>query len=147
MKRYRFRLEQVLRVRKIQEDQARAAVVEARVQADQAAAALLRRVEDYDAHSHGAVGMSAASAAGFLATRALHDLKAQAVLSARETEAGAQDVVGARLAEWSEAARRVSALERLDERRREEYELELRRDEDAQVDDLVVSRQRAQVRS
>jgi flagellar export protein FliJ len=114
------------------------------VQANEAAAVVARRVEDYEAHS---LGGSAVTAAGFLASRSLHELKAQGILAARDVEAVAWDAVSERLHDWSGAAQRVSALERLDERRREEYELELRRDEDAQVDDLVVSRQRATVRS
>jgi flagellar export protein FliJ len=138
VKRYRFRLEQVMRVRRIQEDQARSLVVEARTRAADAAAVTLRRIEAYESHSSAGATVDAA---GFLASRALHEAKAQAVLNAQVEEMEAREVVAQRLDGWSEAARRVSALERLDERRREEYDIELRRDEDAQVDDLVVSRQ------
>ena len=140
MKRYQFRLEKVMKVRRIQQDQARAGVVEARRRADEAVAESARRL---DAYATCPAPSTAVPAAAFLAARALHELKAQALVIARDGEEAAWEVVSLRLDEWSDAARRVSALERLDARRREEYALELRRDEDAQVDDLVVSRARA----
>ena len=140
MKRYQFRLEKVMKVRRIQQDQARAGVVEARRRADEAVVESARRL---DAYATCPAPSTAVPAAAFLAARALHELKAQALVIARDGEEAAWEVVSLRLDEWSDAARRVSALERLDARRREEYALELRRDEDAQVDDLVVSRARA----
>jgi flagellar biosynthesis chaperone FliJ len=45
-----------------------------------------------------------------------------------------------RLVDWSHTARRVEALERLDGRRRDEYSVEERRDEDRTVDEMVSGR-------
>ena len=49
-------------------------------------------------------------------------------------------VVDERRAEWAAARQRVAALERLEERRRDEHAIEVRRAEDRLVDDLVVAR-------
>ena len=43
-------------------------------------------------------------------------------------------------ARWTVSAQRVSSLERLDERGQAEHEIEVRRDEDRVVDDLVTGR-------
>ncbi len=50
--------------------------------------------------------------------------------------------MAARRAEWADAAMRVAALERLDERRRNAHRREALRDEIVTADDLVTSRRR-----
>src|SRR5207247_9557935 len=68
------------------------------------------------------------------------DSAAGAVDVARIAHREALDVVDARRADWAAARRKVAALERLEERRREEHAVEVRRAEDRLVDDLVVAR-------
>lgn len=137
MNRYRFRLEPVLRVRRIEQDTAQAGVVAARRDFDAAESDLHRSVDRYRARpeTHGP-----SSAAAWLAGRAGTELTAATVIAAgtrRELAAG-------RVAEQQEALqaarRRVAALERLDERRREEHALAAQREEATDVDELVTSR-------
>ena len=68
------------------------------------------------------------------------DNAAGAITVARGEYRQALAVVEERRAEWAEARRRVAALERLEERRRDEHAIEVRRAEDRLVDDLVVAR-------
>lgn len=137
MKKYRFRLDQVLRVRRIQEEQARHEVLRARHAADEAVATTEARLSSYRDFEQAPGPQSLAS---HRADRTLHELRADAVRGARSRENTAKAVVADRLGLWSQAAQKVSGLERLDERRREEYDVEAKRDEDRTVDDLVVSR-------
>jgi flagellar export protein FliJ len=68
------------------------------------------------------------------------DSAAGAVELARIAHRESLDVVDDRRADWAATQRRVAALERLEERRREEHALHARRDEDRLVDDIVVAR-------
>jgi flagellar export protein FliJ len=137
VKRYRFRLEQVLRVRRIQEEQARL-----RVHAAQ------REVVTADAHVASRLASYAATAAttvrgdrsALMSARASAELSARAVEHARTAAGQARAVHADRLDQWSGAAQRVEALERLEERRRAEYAVEEQRDIDRSVDDLVSGR-------
>ena len=137
MKRFRFRLEHVLRVRNVQEDMARAELLGANRAAHDAAARVEARLADYTTRTipRGAHSYEAFERALFLA-----DTAAGAVKVARNDYLDALDVVHARRADWHDARRRVSALERLEDRRRAEHELEMRRAEDRLVDDMVVAR-------
>jgi flagellar export protein FliJ len=137
MKKYRFRLEQVLRVRRLEEERARAAVLVARREADVSAGRVRDRIAAY--HSFEPAAGPVASAR-LLADRALHTLRADAVEVARGREAEAWKVVADRLQVWSGAAQKVAALERLDERRRADHALAARREDDLVVDDLVTVR-------
>ncbi len=137
MKRYRFRLEKVLRVRRLQEEQQRARVLEARAEADRAGAAVEEAVERYRvaAHAHGRM-----SAEELRRHQQLHELQAMAVQAARQHEAAALDLLAVRVAGWQEADVRVKVLERLDARRRAEHALEAQREAERTVDDLVTAR-------
>ncbi len=143
MKRFRFRLEQVLRVRRIQEDRERAALLAANRAAHEAAMRVEASLAEYRTRSfpEGAQTYEAFERALFML-----DTAASAVELSRRAHRDALAVVEQRRAEWIEARRRVQALERLEERRRAEHELENRRAEDRLVDDLVVARHAGVVR-
>ncbi len=137
MKRFRFRLEQVLRVRRLQEDLARASLMHANRQARAAAELVNARIADYAAASRpdGAQTYEAFNRIQFELDHA-----AGAITVAREEYREALAVVDHHRADWSAARQRVAALERLEERRRDEHAVEARRAEDRLVDDLVVAR-------
>jgi flagellar export protein FliJ len=68
------------------------------------------------------------------------DSAAGAVELARIAHRESLGVVDDRRGNWAATRRRVAALERLEDRRREEHALQARRDEDRLVDDIVVAR-------
>jgi flagellar FliJ protein len=136
MKRYRFRLEQVLRVRRVQEEQAKQRVHAAQREVIRADEIVEERLESY---RRGNTSLSG-SQQSFMAQRTLVELRALAVERSREHAVDARVVHNDRLVDWSHEARRVEALERLDVRRRDEYSIEERRDEDRTVDEMVSGR-------
>lgn len=139
MKRYQFRLAQVLRVRRIEEERERAALLAKRRQELEATMRADERQTAYA--SVGAVPV-ALPAHRFLVERGRREIAAASLAAAiAERQMAAAATVAAQV-DWSRSAQRVSALERLEERARDEYQLEIRRDEDAAVDDLVVFRTR-----
>jgi len=137
VKRFRFRLEQVLRVRRIQEDRARAELLAANRAAHDAAVRVEACISEYRTRSfpEGVQPYADYERALFFL-----DTAASAVELARRAHRDALAVVDERRNEWMDAHRRVHALERLEERRRAEHEIENRRAEDRLVDDLVVAR-------
>ncbi len=137
MKKYRFRLESVLRVRRIQEEVARGAMARAAAEVVAADAALA-------ASRHHLAELVARPLPGDLPG---WQLRRDLVLAgASEVAGSAAGLEAARLAhrqrqeELAGARRRVRALERLDERRRAEHAVEAARQDDRTVDDLVTSR-------
>lgn len=137
MRRYRFRFEHVERVRRIQEEQARAELLASRQRLMQAGADLSRASDTYEARRSGS-GLSAAS--DFRSARDRDALLTAAVVAARVAESNALLVVNQRLDAWTEAASAVSAMERLDERMRERHAADEAREEQAELDDLVAPR-------
>jgi flagellar protein FliJ len=137
LKRFRFRLEQVLRVRRLQEDMARAALQHANLDARRAADAVNARIEEYGAAAR---PEGAQTYDTFNRMQSHLDNAAGAITVARGLYLQALGVVEERRAEWAAARQRVAALERLEQRRRDEYDIEARRAEDRLVDDLVVAR-------
>ena len=137
MKRFRFRLEQVLRVRRVQEDMARAALLHAHREARAAAESVNARIADYAAASR---PNGAQSYEAFNRMQFDLDNAAGAIAVARAEYRQALDVVDRHRADWAAARQRVAALERLEQRRRDEHAIEVRRAEDRLVDDLVVAR-------
>ena len=137
MKRFRFRLEQVLRVRRLQEDMARAELMHAHREARAAADRVNSRIAEYS---------NAPRPSGEQAYDEFHriqfrlDNAAGAVTVARAGYRHALGVVDDRRADWAAARQRVAALERLEDRRRDEHAIEVRRADDRLVDDLVVAR-------
>lgn len=137
MKRYRFRLEPVLRVRRNEQDVARSVVLAARAAVASETVALDERDRAYAAAltAHGT-----RSAADFRYEQAHRSALANAVLDQRRRLAQAEQGVEAAGAAWTAAAARVGALERLDERSRAEHTARALREDELTVDDLVVSR-------
>src|SRR4051812_4956707 len=137
MKRFKFRLHSVLRVRRIQEDQARARLLTANVAAQQAGLVVDARVARYHDLDRPA-GLQ--HEPDFARTWFSLDAAAGAIDVAREQQIEALAQVASRRSEWSEASMRVAALERLEERQRALHAIEAQRDEARTTDDLVVSR-------
>jgi len=137
MKRFRFRLDQVLRVRQVQEDRARNELLSANRDAHMAAARVEDRLTDYAGRS---MPTGPQPYAEFERALFLLDSGAAAVGTARASHRASLEVVDARRVEWTDARRKVAALERLEERRRLEHAIEMQRAEDQLVDDLVVAR-------
>jgi hypothetical protein len=115
MKRYRFRLDQVQRVRRIQEDLAASIADRDRpfgsLTADQLGA--LRLVWDAELRAMG--------------------LAQDAVTAGIEHTAAARGI-------WGQSHQRVRALELLDERQRAEHRVEVDRSEAGRIDDIIVAR-------
>ena len=137
MKKYKFRLETVLKVRTTQEDLARAALAHANLRVSNADALLAAKASRYSSMAM-AGGMRSTSA--FLSERFVHEMAARSVKQAETIrEEAVREAAEARLS-WSQAAQEVSVLERLDERRRAEHDAENVRQADIEVDDIVVGR-------
>jgi flagellar export protein FliJ len=137
VRRYRFRLEQVLRVRRQEQDAARGAVLAATARTQAEAQALVERDEAYTT-ALGTPGPR--SAADFVRVQQHRAALGRAVLDQRSRVQGAESCLEQARAGWSAAAMRVGALERLDERQRAEHTARAAKEEEMVVDDLVVSR-------
>jgi flagellar biosynthesis chaperone FliJ len=137
MKRYQFRLETVLRVRRIEEERQLAALAAARRAAIAAERAAVDCLQHYQSLATPGLRVAAPE---FVGRRGRLGIAATSVRDADATHARALDAAAAQRERWSEAAQRVSSLERLDERDRAEHQIEVRRDEDRTVDDLVTGR-------
>ena len=137
MKRYRFRLEPVLRVRRREEDAARGAVLAATVLTRAEAEALAARDQAY---ADGTGAQQIRSAADFVFVQQHRAALGRAVLDQRRRLQEAELALEQARAGWTAAAARVGALERLDERQRAEHTARARKEEEMVVDDLVVSR-------
>jgi flagellar FliJ protein len=138
VKRYKFRLVQVLKVRRIELDRAEAEV--ARARADVATAA--RRTADREATYRTLARQSSADTMAELTTvRQQQRLVADAIVAARVAEQVAGQELDLRLAEWTEADKKVRLLEQLDERHRARHQADMLAEEQQVLDDLVTSRQ------
>jgi flagellar export protein FliJ len=137
VKRYRFRLEPVLNVRRTQRDLAVAGVSAAQAAASDEALALAQRDLAYSA-GLGSVGTR--SAAQFLGEQAHGTALAAAVLDGRRRVAAAAVAVDQARSVLTTAATKVGALERLETRQLAEHTAATLREEDLVVDDLVVAR-------
>jgi flagellar protein FliJ len=139
MKKFSFRLQSVLRVRRIQEDLARAGLLNANAAAREAALVVGTRTERYtEMERPNGVQYNAE----FSRTWFLLDTAADALDVAREQHNQALETVAERRTEWTSASMRVAALERLEARQRAEHAVEAQREEDRLTDDLVSSRHR-----
>lgn len=137
MKKYAFRLETVLRVRKVEEDRAIAVLAAAARALTAADVTLQRRLDRY---ADVPVPSGTLPVAELLKVRARQDGVAAAVVFAGTERLRAEATVDLRRDDWSAAAQRVAALERLDDRRRAEHAVEAQRQEAIEVDDMVVAR-------
>jgi flagellar FliJ protein len=142
MKRYRFRLDSVLRVRRIEKDEAAAQLGEAQRAALAAEEARLAAERRHLERAH--QGDPKSTTAVFLAHRALTQASAASVIVSRRRAEAADAAVDARRDDWTEAAGKVSGLERLDERARDLHRAEEQRAEAIEVDDLVTRRHHPQ---
>jgi len=137
VKRYRFRLEPVLHVRRTERDIAAGGVQAAQSAADAQERMLIERDRAYTASLE---SRGARSATQFLGEQAHRSLLAAAVLDGRRRVAEAAQAVEQARGVLTSAATKVSALERLDERQLAEHTAAGLREEDRSVDDLVVAR-------
>lgn len=136
MKRYRFALETVLRVRRIQEEAAGFALAHANRDLQRAVLdhrVALARYESLQL-GHGQQDLDS-----FRRDRDKAERFAGAVESAWTAVQAATDEVAARHSVWSVAAQRVAALEHLDERRRAEWLVEEQRAEMAAIDESAIA--------
>jgi flagellar FliJ protein len=137
MRRYRFRLDPVLRVRRIEQDSAQAAMAAAGHELAVADEALHRSVDRYRT-------LSAADgpqpAAAWLVARDCGGRSAATVVAAGTARELAAGQVAERRDALRDARVRVAALERLDERRRGEHAHEAQREDEARIDELVTGR-------
>src|SRR5438034_1081925 len=108
MRKFRFRLEQVLRVRTLQEDQARNELMVANRAAHEAATHVENRLIEYRSRS---LPEGTQSYENFERALFMLDSAAGAVDVARIAHREALDVVDARRADWAAARRKVAALE------------------------------------
>ena len=139
MKRYEFRAEKVLRIRRLQEDIARSGVAAAR-RSEAAAQAMVDASQQRYAEL--SVAQVPQSSAAFLLSREQAGHRAGAVTVARQRRNEAGEATAAALGTWRDANAKVQGLERLDERRRAEHHIDVRRDEDAQADEITTARVR-----
>jgi flagellar export protein FliJ len=137
VKRYRFRLEPVLDVRRTERDLAAASVHAAQSTVSAEERTLTERDLAYAA-SLGSTG--ARTATQFLVEQGHRTALAAAVLDSRRRVAVAAEAVEQARGLLTVAATKVSALERLDERQRAEHTAAGLREEDLVIDDLVVAR-------
>ena len=137
MKKYSFPLTKVLRVRRIEENQAAARLAAARIIAN---AAAVREAESRLALATRCARHGLQPAASFLAWAETMMLAGEALSQAKAEVRCTEADVEARRSEWSSAAARVSALEHLDERGRATHDVERRRDETKTADDIVTTR-------
>jgi hypothetical protein len=137
VKRYVNRLGRVLDVRRIQQERARATVLDAQVKARVAEITQNQRASTYHAHED-LVGP--VPYVHHRTDRGLYELRGLALLDARDRAVTARQQVQDRLVEWSEASQRVENLERLDGRRRDEHRRDAEREAEREVDDLVTGR-------
>lgn len=134
MSRYRFRLDSVMRVRRVQEERARAQLALARLaEADAREATvqrrgLLRRTVD--------AGLPSGDTQRWGAQRDRLDRLAAAVTASHLAELHAVDISQRRLVDWEHAAKELRALERLDERNREVWQAEQLREEQRVLDEI-----------
>ena len=139
MKRYRFSLESALRARRAQEDVAKQRLAEANQRVRRAWAAHRAAAEAYRSVAL-TVAAGPADHEAFLAARAREMRMAEAVERARRTAVEAEVEASTVFAAWVEAGKQVASLERLDERRRAEWDAEALREEAVAVDDVVAAR-------
>jgi flagellar export protein FliJ len=137
MKRYRFRLAQVQRIREVQEGMAAAELAATRVAEALAVAAAEARVEAIAARPRPA---GATSGDALARARTMWDAELRSLSEGRERVRTRHTETEAARTGWIAARSRVRALELLDDRQRAEHSLAADRDEDKRVDDLVVGR-------
>jgi flagellar export protein FliJ len=140
MKKYAFRLARVQRVRQVEQELAEARLAMALKSLTEAEAAL-------EAERLRFMGIAPepvdAGVEAYLIDQARQDRAAARVVEAAASRRAAEIEADAMRDAWQAAARAVTALERLDERRRAEYGAEVLRDEQAVLDEVANRRRPA----
>ena len=131
MNRYRFRLETVRRVRRVQEDLAVGAWRVAQGELRAADGEVDSALDHYRSHTLAGGTMTATA---FLAGHDRSSRAADMVISSQAARTIASGAVDERRAEWSVAAQRVAGLDKLDEHKRSEHSQAAARGE-AVIDD------------
>ena len=134
MKKYRFGLNSVLRFRHMEEQQARAAMLETQRAVEEATEVLDARLA--------AIGAARPipcrrQATRFREERDQLERHTDAVAAARSAEANALAALRSAREVWEETARRVRALERLDDRQRRAWLLDATRHAQAATDEIA----------
>lgn len=137
MKKYRFRLEAVLRVRRVEEERAMGELLVATRALAEADAELERRLDHY---REVAQPSGALAHAEYLKVRSLQDAAAAGVVAAGAARLMAEAEAARKRELWAAAAMKVRALERLDERRRDEHAVEVLHEEIVVLDEVAASR-------
>lgn len=142
MKRFAFRLESVLHVRRIHEEQARARLITANRDVEVATRRVADRQRRYDSLERplGATDHDSLQRAWFEL-----DAAAGAVRHAYAHQVEAEACAVELRDEFIECRRRTEVLERLRVRAHEEWRTEVRRAEIREIDDLVVARHRHRI--
>lgn len=138
-KRFRFRLETVLRVRRVAEEQARAQLMVANRDVMRAATEMHNRSDRYDTLPRPTGAQTRAEVDDLIFTL---DHAAHAVTWSRAAHTAAVARADYARSEWAAAEQRVRALERLEERAREAHATEVRRADDRLADELATTRAR-----
>ena len=138
MKAYRFRLETVLRVRQAQEAVARSVLVAANRAESEADVLIAGRLAHYRELT--VVPTAPTAVPATLAGRQQANFATEALVDAGAVLRQAREASGQARDGYLAAARRVSILERLDGRRRDEHRKAADDLEATEADDLVVSR-------
>jgi len=139
MKRYRFRLEQVARIKRLEEDQARYDLAHCNAVLGRDREALSSEQSRYASLPVHVGTMSADSLKNEMAVGALC---AATLLEAERRVDSSEALVRTARSVWVERHRGVAVLKRLDERRRIEHDLDAQREEAAAIDDIVTGRWR-----
>jgi flagellar protein FliJ len=138
VKRYRFRLAAVLRVRRLQEDLAASRLRDANRHVVEAGRLVALRQTHYDELPPASGG----NVELHLASRQRLDHAAAAIERAGEARRAARAEADEARDSWHSAATRVSTLEHLDGERRVEHAREVAREEEREVDQVVMGRAR-----
>jgi len=139
MKKYRFSLNSVMKFRKMEEERARSFLLDSQAEVDRATTELdarLAAIGSARPHPGRSLGPE------FAGEREQLERHAVAVTAARSAEANALALMRAARAEWEEAAQRVRALEKLDDRHHATWSLEATRRAQAATDEVAQSLRR-----
>jgi flagellar export protein FliJ len=135
---YRFRMASVLRIRRLQEEQARAALLRARA----AEAEATQRTTSRRDRLHRAVeaGFGGGTTGGWRAEQDQRERLGEAVVAAKAAELWAAELASSSLADWDDAARELGIVERIEEHHRARWVAETIAAEQKDLDEQAVAR-------
>ncbi len=133
MKRYKFRLETIMRIRKLQEQQARELVAINNHNYKKAQNSLLEQEIRYQKIDN-PLGLT--TLGSFLDQRCRSQAAASTVKGFQENLSKSQIDLNEAIEVWGQTAKKLSALKRLDQRRQEEYLGESLRQETILLDEI-----------